>query len=147
MLPRHGVTIAINTPSVVLHANFGFRRTRVAILSHDQAASAPASSGFVKRCERPEVSLAVPLRRDPAGFFAWSSQAIPSVSHPVPGNWVAKSVAINLALSGRQPTVRKSATGSLLPLGRSGDTCRPGRNSRRPPERPKLSPHRGACGH
>jgi hypothetical protein len=35
----------------------------------------------------------VPLRRDPAGFFAWSSQPIPPVSHPVPSNWVAKSVA------------------------------------------------------
>ena len=87
------MTIAINTPSVALHANFGFRRTRVAILSHDQAASAPACSGFVKRCERPDASQAMPLRLDPAGFFAWSFQTIPSVSHPVPGNWVAKSVA------------------------------------------------------
>ena len=35
----------------------------------------------------------MPLRLDPAVFFAWSSRAIPSVSHPVPSNWVAKSVA------------------------------------------------------
>jgi hypothetical protein len=86
------MTIAINTLSVALHANFGFRRTR-AFLSHDQAASAPASSGFVKRCSRPEASLAVALRIDPVGIFAWSSQPIPPVSPPVPSNWVAKSVA------------------------------------------------------
>jgi hypothetical protein len=34
-----------------------------------------------------------------------------------------------------------------LPLGRRGDTCRPGRNGRRPPERPRMSPHRGTCGY
>ena len=68
MLPRHGVTIAINKPGVVLHANFGFRRTR-AFLSHDQAASAPASSGFVKRCLRPEASLAMSLRLDQVRLF------------------------------------------------------------------------------
>ena len=92
MLPRHGVTIAINKPGVVLHANFGFRRTR-AFLSHDQAASAPASSGFVKRCERPEPSQAVPVRIDPVGFFRLVVPAHPSGWHPVPRNWVAKSVA------------------------------------------------------
>ena len=48
------MTIAINTLSVALHANFGFRPTRAFL--HDQAASAPASSGFVKRCLRPEAS-------------------------------------------------------------------------------------------
>ena len=62
------MTIAINTPSVALHANFGFRRTR-AFLSHNQAASAPASSGFVKRCEHPEPSQAVPLRLDQVRLF------------------------------------------------------------------------------
>ena len=106
------MTIAINTLSVALHANFGFRRTR-AFLSHDQAASAPASSGFVKRCSRPEASHAVPLRLDPAGFFAWSSRAIPPVGHPVPDNWVAKSVAKNwrfLAASLRQEKVQQGVS-------------------------------------
>ena len=85
------MTIAINTLSVALHANFGFRRTR-AFLSHDQAASAPASSGFVKRCEHPEPSQAVPLL-DRVGFFSPVVPSHPSISHPVPSNWVAKSVA------------------------------------------------------
>ena len=53
------------------------------------------------------------LRIDPVGIFGWSSQPIPSVSHPVPSNWVAKSVAKGwrfLAASLRQEKVHQGVS-------------------------------------
>jgi hypothetical protein len=53
----------------------------------------PPSSGFVKRCSRPEASLAVPPRPDLFGLLRLAVPADPSLSHRAPDNWVAKSVA------------------------------------------------------
>ena len=80
------MTIAINTPSVATR-QFG------ASSRMTKPRRRPPSSGFVKRCSRPEASLAAPPRPDLFGLFCLAVPADPSLSHRAPDNWVAKSVA------------------------------------------------------
>src|SRR5947207_455869 len=61
-----------------------------------QASLRHESSGFLKRCAGPKPSHLVRVGIDLSALLELAIPPPPPVCHPVPRNWVAKSVAIRL---------------------------------------------------